>query len=126
MLPYARRRTTEIPSSDFKATCLSSTQLQLETGWTVSEGVTVTLATIVNNTTMGTGKSLNYSHIKNLFINNGPRLHSVAFRWAICVFISSDSLVLVDVIESFFLIDFIFCLIEPWWFYLIYKYITFL
>lgn len=128
MLPYARRRTTKIPSSDFKATCLSSTQLQLETGWTVSEGVTVTLATIVNNTTMGTGKSLNYSHIKNLYINNGPRLHSVAFRSAICVFISSDWFSSSSRCNwiLFFLLILFFCLIEPWWFYLLYKYITFL
>lgn len=122
MLPYARRRTNKIPSSDFKATCLSSTQLQLETGWTVSKGVTVTLATIVNNTTMGTGKSLNYSHIKNIYINNGSRLHSIAFRLShMCFYLiwfSSSSrcnLILLRLILFF-----------PWWVYLLYKHIAFL
>lgn len=80
MLPHDRRPTNKLPSNDFQATCLSSTQLQLETAaWNILEGVAVTLATIVDNTTMGTGKLINYRHIKNVCLKSETVLHNDAF-----------------------------------------------
>lgn len=69
MRPHDRRPPNKKASNDFQATCLSSTQLQLAIAvWNVFEGVAVTLATIVDNTTMGTGKLINYSHVKYVCI----------------------------------------------------------